>query len=48
MSDLVKEIFEDTYGSQKYYVKKFDIKESGSLSIDENYIIFKALLNDLR
>jgi DNA ligase-1 len=48
MSDLVKEIFEDTYGSQKYYVKKFDVKESGSLSIDENYIIFKALLNDLR
>ena len=48
MSELVKNIFDDTYGTQKYYIKKFNIIGSGELTIDDNYDIFRAVLNDLQ
>ena len=44
MSPLIKQIFEDTYGSQKYYIKKYNITSSGSLTIDEDYDMFHAML----
>ena len=44
MSPLIKQIFEDTYGSQKYYIKKYNITSSGSLTIDENYDMFHTIL----
>lgn len=47
MSPIIKKIFEDTYGDQMYYVKKYNITSSGSLTIDENYDMFHAILMKL-
>ena len=45
MSDVLKLIFEDTYGSQKYYIKKFEPNgETGSVSIDTGYSVFHKYL----
>lgn len=44
MSPTIKKIFEDAYGDQMYYVKKYNITSSGSLTIDENYDMFHAIL----
>lgn len=44
MSPTIKKIFEDTYSDQMYYVKKYNITSSGSLTIDENYDMFHAIL----
>ena len=44
MSPTIKQIFEDAYSDQMYYVKKYNITSSGSLTIDENYDMFHAIL----
>lgn len=48
MSDTLRLIFEDTYGSQKYYIKKFEPNgEYGHLFIDIDYGTFHCMLVDL-
>lgn len=44
MSPTIKQIFEDAYSDQMYYVKKYNVTSSGSLTIDENYDMFHAIL----
>lgn len=48
MNDVIKMIFEDTYGPQKYYIKRF-IKPNavGSLTIDKDYYHFRTVLFQL-
>lgn len=48
MSPTLKLIFEDTYGPQKFYIKKFEPNgEVGHLSIDIDYGTFHRMLVDL-
>lgn len=47
MSPTIKQIFEDTYSDQMYYVKKYDVKTDSVLTIDDDYSIFHNMLNDL-
>ena len=49
ISDVVKQIFADTYDkSRMYYVKKFDMPTtSGDLTIEDNYDAFHSVLEDL-
>lgn len=47
MTPLVEEIFKDTYGPQKYYIKKFNVTQVGRMTIDHHYKAFKAVLSDL-
>ena len=45
LNDVIKLIFEDTYGPQKYYIKKFVPNgEVGSVSIDTGYDVFHKYL----
>lgn len=45
LNDVIKLIFEDTYGPQKYYIKKFEPNgETGSVSIDTGYDVFHKYL----
>lgn len=45
LNDVIKLIFEDTYGPQKYYIKKFIPNgEVGSVSIDTGYDVFHKYL----
>ena len=48
MSDTLKLIFEDTYGDQKYYIKKFEpTGDCGDWTIDYNYEAFHLALTKL-
>lgn len=47
MSPTIKQIFEDAYGTQKYYIKKYDVKVDSVLTIDDDYSIFHNMLNEL-
>ena len=48
MSPIIRLIFEDTYGPQKYYIKKFEPNgDVGHLSIDIDYGTFHCTLVDL-
>ena len=48
MSPTLRLIFEDTYGPQKYYIKKFEPNGNvGHLSIDIDYGTFHCMLVDL-
>lgn len=48
LNDVIKLIFEDTYGPQKYYIKKFEPNGNvGHLFIDLDYGVFHYLLMDL-
>lgn len=48
MNDTIQKIFEDTYGSKKYYVKKFNrLDVSGNLTLDNDYDHFRSTLNEL-
>jgi DNA ligase-1 len=48
VSDVIKQIFEDTYGKQKYYIKKFDKPDfSGNLTLDKDYHYFRDTLVNL-
>ena len=47
MNPTIKQIFDDAYGSQKYYVKKYDVKTDSVLTIDNDYSIFHNMLQDL-
>lgn len=48
MSPIIRQIFEDTYGPQKYYIKKFEPNgDVGHLSIDIDYGTFHCTLVDL-
>lgn len=47
MSPLLEQILQDTYGGRKYYVKQYEVLDSGSLSIDSNYDMFHRLLDYL-
>lgn len=47
LSDLVKQIFTDTYSDRNYYVKKYNITHTGNKTIDDNYGEFAQLLNIL-
>lgn len=48
MSPVIRQIFEDTYGSQKYYLKIFvPDGEYGDLTIDNDYITFHDTLMKL-
>ena len=48
MSPVIRQIFEDTYGSQKYYIKTFvPDGEYGDLIIDNDYITFHNTLMKL-
>ena len=48
MSPTLKLIFEDTYGPQKFYIKKFEPNgDVGHLSIDIDYGTFHCMLVDL-
>jgi hypothetical protein len=45
---LLNNIFEDCYGSHKYFIKKSPlINQYGTLTIDINYDIFSLALKDL-
>lgn len=48
LNDVIKLIFEDTYGPQKYYIKKFEPNGNvGHLFIDLDYGVFHYMLMDL-
>ena len=48
MSDTLKMIFEDTYGPQKYFIKKFECPRSiGNGTLDDNYDAFHTMLGSL-
>ena len=48
MSPTLRLIFEDTYGPQKYYIKKFEPNgDVGHLFIDLDYGVFHYMLMDL-
>lgn len=48
MCDTIKQIFEDTYGKQKYYIKKFTKPDfSGNLTLDNDYQHFRDTLVNL-
>lgn len=47
MNPTIKQIFEDTYGSQKYYVKKYNVKTDSILTIDNDYSVFHNMLQKL-
>lgn len=48
LNDVIKLIFEDTYGPQKYYIKKFVPNGNvGHLFIDIDYEVFHYMLMDL-
>lgn len=48
LNDVIKLIFEDTYGPQKYYIKKFIPNgDVGHLFIDLDYGVFHYMLMDL-
>lgn len=48
MTPTLKLIFEDTYGKQNYYIKKFECPQgSGELTIDDDYGTFHCTLVDL-
>lgn len=48
LNDVIKLIFEDTYGPQKYYIKKFVPNgDVGHLFIDLDYGVFHYMLMDL-
>lgn len=48
LNDVIKLIFEDTYGPQKYYIKKFVPNgDVGHLFIDLDYGVFHCMLLDL-
>lgn len=48
MSPVIRQIFEDTYGPQKYYIKKFECPQGkGELTIDSNYNVFHNVLERL-
>lgn len=47
-NETVSLIFQDTYDTKrKYYVKKFNVTNTGDLTIDEDYIEFHGMLNAL-
>ena len=48
MNDIISLIFQDTYDKKrKYYVKKFNIVNTGVLTIDTSYNLFHDMLEDL-
>lgn len=48
VNDVIKQIFEDTYGKQKYYIKKFTKPDfSGDLTLDNDYQHFRDTLVNL-
>ena len=48
MSPIIRQIFEDTYGPQKYYIKTFECPQGkGELTIDSNYNVFHNVLERL-
>ena len=48
MSDTLKMIFEDTYGPQKYFIKKFVCPRSiGNGTLDDDYDAFHTMLGSL-
>lgn len=47
MSDLLKQIFDDTYNDKKYHVKKFNVTSSGTYCIEIHYKYFHTMLCDL-
>ena len=48
VNEVIKQIFEDTYGKQKYYIKKFDKPDfSGNLTLDNDYQYFHDTLYNL-
>jgi DNA ligase-1 len=44
MNDVLQMIFEDTYSDNKYHVKKYNIWETGDLTLDANYDTFHSML----
>jgi len=44
MSDLIKDIFEQTYGEHKFYVTKVDVETTGDLTIEEGWADYKQVL----
>ena len=47
-NEIVSLIFQDTYDTKrKYYVKKFNVTNTGTLTIDASYNLFHNLLEDL-
>ncbi len=44
MSDLVKDIFEQTYGEHKFYVTKVDVEVVGDLTIEDGWADYKQVL----
>ena len=48
MSPIIRQIFEDTYGPQKYFIKKFVCPRSiGNGTLDDNYDAFHTILGSL-
>lgn len=48
MNDIIKNIFEDTYGSRKYYIKTFERPDTiGELTLDSHYDAFRSILDIL-
>lgn len=48
MSEAIRYIFNDTYGSKKYGITSFEpLDECGDLTIDSNYADFHSVLNKL-
>lgn len=47
MNSTIKLILQDTYGGRKYFVKKYEIFDSGKFTLDEHYSLFHQLLDNL-
>ncbi len=47
MTPLIEMILQDTYGGRKYYIKKYDINSSGTLTLENSYGVFHTVLDNL-
>lgn len=47
MNDTLRMVFEDAYSDRKYHVKKYNICETGPLTIDKHYPVFRNMLDIL-
>lgn len=48
LSDVLIQVFYDTYGEQKYFIKKFECPDKhGNYTIDKNYAVYHEILTKL-
>lgn len=47
MNPVINQIFEDTYSTKKYFVKKYNVDKDSVLTIDNDYSVFHNMLQKL-